>query len=314
MIRDSVVLMVLRAGAARRMVPGAGRPAERWQRCRARVGPSRWLRNQPTRRRSRGPVPSTSETTTGGADQSGRSSPATNSSMTTRCNRSPEAIGLRPRPACTKSIHNFVSNLGQPAIAVNDVLQGNFSRSWNIASTFCHQHDRRRCGAVRRGDRLGPAQSHSRRFRADARGVGRGPWPERSTAALRPLDVRDSVGKVIDLVSNPTNFIPAGAAATVGANGHRRRGLHRPARRPVEHDRSLWSTTRFDYYAALRSAVRRAARGAGCRRESAGEVAPKDAAPSARRACSCSACRCRPMKRPGSDGPPSPADILKAPR
>jgi phospholipid-binding lipoprotein MlaA len=35
-----------------------------------------------------------------------------------------------------KSLHNFVSNLSQPAIAVNDVLQGNFSRSWNTLQRF----------------------------------------------------------------------------------------------------------------------------------------------------------------------------------
>jgi len=35
-----------------------------------------------------------------------------------------------------KSIHNFVSNLGQPSIAVNDALQGNFSRSWNTIQRF----------------------------------------------------------------------------------------------------------------------------------------------------------------------------------
>ena len=35
-----------------------------------------------------------------------------------------------------KNIHNFVSNLSQPGIAVNDVLQGNFSRSWNTLQRF----------------------------------------------------------------------------------------------------------------------------------------------------------------------------------
>src|SRR6266478_1629395 len=35
-----------------------------------------------------------------------------------------------------KSLHNFVSNLGQPAIAVNNVLQGNFSRSWKTIQRF----------------------------------------------------------------------------------------------------------------------------------------------------------------------------------
>ena len=33
-------------------------------------------------------------------------------------------------------IHNFVGNLGQPGIAVNDVLQGNFGRSWTTLQRF----------------------------------------------------------------------------------------------------------------------------------------------------------------------------------
>jgi phospholipid-binding lipoprotein MlaA len=35
-----------------------------------------------------------------------------------------------------KSLHNFVANLKEPAIAVNDVLQANFSRAWNTTQRF----------------------------------------------------------------------------------------------------------------------------------------------------------------------------------
>src|SRR5258708_35783050 len=34
------------------------------------------------------------------------------------------------------SLHNFVSNLREPGIAVNDVLQANFSRGWNTTQHF----------------------------------------------------------------------------------------------------------------------------------------------------------------------------------
>jgi phospholipid-binding lipoprotein MlaA len=93
-----------------------------------------------------------------------------------------------------------------------------------------------------------------------------------------PSNVRDSFGKAIDLVSNPTNFIPGGAAATVStATG----GVGFIDRRA-----SLLSTTgplersSLDYYAALRSAAaqRRAALVAEGK---AGEVAPTDTASSA---------------------------------
>jgi phospholipid-binding lipoprotein MlaA len=56
-----------------------------------------------------------------------------------------------------KSIHNFVSNLSQPGIAVNDVLQGNFSRSWNTLQRFVINTTVGGGGPVRRGNRLEPA-------------------------------------------------------------------------------------------------------------------------------------------------------------
>ena len=33
-------------------------------------------------------------------------------------------------------IHNFVGNLGEPSVAVNDVLQGNLGRAWNTTQRF----------------------------------------------------------------------------------------------------------------------------------------------------------------------------------
>jgi phospholipid-binding lipoprotein MlaA len=74
-----------------------------------------------------------------------------------------------------------------------------------------------------------------------------------------PSNVRDSVGKAVDLLTNPTNFIPGGAAATIStASGGAgfidgRAGLLSTTV-PLEHES-------LDYYAALRSAAaqRRAA-------------------------------------------------------
>ena len=35
-----------------------------------------------------------------------------------------------------RGLHNFVQNLGEPAIAVNDLLQGNAHRAWNTTQRF----------------------------------------------------------------------------------------------------------------------------------------------------------------------------------
>ncbi len=176
-----------------------------------------------------------------------------------------------------KSLHSFVSNLGQPAIAVNDVLQGNFSRSWNTLQRFVINTTVGGAGlfdVATDWDR--PA--HPADFGQTLGVWGVGPGPSVQLPLFGPSNVRDSVGKVIDLVSNPTNFIPGGAAATVStATGgvgfiDGRAGLLSTTV-PLEHNS-------LDYYAALRSAAaqRRAALVAEGK---AGEVAPKDAAPSA---------------------------------
>src|SRR5258706_9595698 len=35
-----------------------------------------------------------------------------------------------------RRIHNFVDNLAQPSVAVNDILQGNVTRAWNTTERF----------------------------------------------------------------------------------------------------------------------------------------------------------------------------------
>src|SRR5216684_6479621 len=176
-----------------------------------------------------------------------------------------------------KSLHNFVSNLGQPAIAANDVLQGNFSRSWNTLQRFVINTTVGGAGlfdVATDWDRPG----HLADFGQTLGVWGIGPGPSVQLPLFGPSNVRDSVGKAVDLLTNPTNFIPGGAAATIStASGgvgfiDRRSGLLSTTV-PLEHNS-------LDYYAALRSAAaqRRAAlvaEGKG------GEVAPKDAAPSA---------------------------------
>jgi phospholipid-binding lipoprotein MlaA len=176
-----------------------------------------------------------------------------------------------------KSLHNFVSNLGQPAVAVNDVLQGNFSGSLNTLQRFVINTTVGGAGlfdVATDWDRPG----HLADFGQTLGVWGVGPGPSVQLPLFGPSNVRDSVGKVIDLVSNPTNFIPGGAAATVstatgGVGFIDGRASLLNTTVPLEHNS-------LDYYAALRSAAaqRRAALVAEGK---AGEVAPRDPAPSA---------------------------------
>jgi phospholipid-binding lipoprotein MlaA len=157
-----------------------------------------------------------------------------------------------------KSIHNFVSNLGQPSIAVNDTLQGNFRRSWNTIQRFAINTT---VGGVGLFDvatdwnRPGHLADFGQTF-----GVwGIGPGPSVQLPLFGPSNVRDSVGKVADLLTNPANLASGGAVAAIsavsgGAGFIDARANLLSTTGPLERDS-------LDYYAALRSiaAQRRAA-------------------------------------------------------
>jgi len=157
-----------------------------------------------------------------------------------------------------KSIHNFVSNIGQPTVALNDVLQGNFSRSWNTIQRFAINTTVGGAGlfdVATDWNRPGHAADFGQTL-----GVwGVGPGPSVQLPLLGPSNVRDSAGKVIGLVANPTNFIPGSAAATVSMGAGAAGAIDGRAHTLSATD-SLERNS-LDYYAASRAAAaqRRAA-------------------------------------------------------
>ena len=155
-------------------------------------------------------------------------------------------------------VHDFISNLGQPSVAVNDLLQGNTARAWNTTQRFVINTTVGGAGlfdVATEWNRPG----HDADFGQTLGVWGIGPGPAVQLPLLGPSDVRDSVGKLAGLVTNPTTFISGGAAAAVGAASG---GLG-----VVDGRANLLGATdalqrsSLDYYAALRSAAaqRRAA-------------------------------------------------------
>jgi phospholipid-binding lipoprotein MlaA len=149
-----------------------------------------------------------------------------------------------------KSIHNFVSNLGQPSIAVNDALQGNFARSWNTIQRFGINTTVGGAGlfdVATDWNRPGHLADFGQTF-----GVwGVGPGPSVQLPIFGPSNVRDSFGKLADLVTNPANLASGGAVAALGAASGGAGFIDRRAELlsttdPLEHDS-------LDYYVALRS-------------------------------------------------------------
>lgn len=176
-----------------------------------------------------------------------------------------------------KSVHNFASNLGQPAVALNDVLQGNFSRGWNTVQRFVINTTVGGAGlfdVATDWDRPG----HQADFGQTLGVWGVGTGPSVQLPLLGPSNVRDSVGKVVDFVANPVSLVPGGTIATIdtAAKGA---GIVDGRARALGVTNALERES-FDYYAALRAAAaqRRAALVAEGR---AGEVGGGGRAPDA---------------------------------
>ncbi|HEY0181791.1 MAG TPA: VacJ family lipoprotein [Rhodopila sp.] len=156
------------------------------------------------------------------------------------------------------SVHNFVSNLGQPSVAVNDVLQGNFRRAWNTTQRFAINTT---VGGVGLFDVA--TKWHRPEHNADfgqTLGVwGAGPGPTVQLPFFGASNVRDSVGKIVSFVTNPVSLVRgdtvAGVRMASGGAG------------VVDGRANLLGTTdtlehsSIDYYATTRSvtAQRRAA-------------------------------------------------------
>jgi phospholipid-binding lipoprotein MlaA len=157
-----------------------------------------------------------------------------------------------------KSVHNFTTNLKEPEIAINDTLQGNFGRAWNTTERFAINTTVGGAGFFDvAADWDHP--HHEADFGQTFGVWGIGPGPDVQLPIFGFSNVRDTIGKVGDILANPLTFISGGTMSTIEVTG----GIGGA----VDQRANLLSTTdalektSLDYYAALRSmeAQRRAA-------------------------------------------------------
>jgi len=150
-------------------------------------------------------------------------------------------------------IHNVVQNLKEPAVALNDLLQGNVKHAWESAQRLAVNTTVGAAGMVDVAAKWG-LPPHKADFGQTLAvwGVGEGPFVE--LPLLGPSNPRDAVGTVVDLALNPLTFV-GGAPATVasattgGANFVDKRAEHL-------HDLDELERNSLDYYATLRSVYR----------------------------------------------------------
>jgi phospholipid-binding lipoprotein MlaA len=152
-----------------------------------------------------------------------------------------------------KGVHNVVQNLKEPAVAVNDVLQGNVKHAWESVQRLAVNSTAGVAGIFDVADKLGlPAHKSDFGQTLAVWGVGEGPFVE--LPLLGPSNARDAVGTVVDMAMNPLTFVGGAPAtyagvATGSANVVDTRAQHL-------HDLDELERNSLDYYATLRSVYR----------------------------------------------------------
>src|SRR6266567_3382195 len=152
-----------------------------------------------------------------------------------------------------QGIHNVVQNLKEPAVAVNDLLQGKVDHAWQAAQRLAVNSTVGVAGIFDVATKLG-VPPHKADFGQTLAvwGVGEGPFVE--LPLLGPSNPRDAVGTAVDMALNPLTFVGGAPAtyagvATGGANAVDKRAEH------ID-DLDALERNSLDYYAALRSVYR----------------------------------------------------------
>lgn len=155
--------------------------------------------------------------------------------------------------AVQKGVRNVVRNLKEPAVAVNDVLQGNVNHAWQSVQRLAVNSTAGVAGIFDVADKLGvPAHKADFGQTLAVWGVGEGPFVE--LPLLGPSTARDAVGTVVDMAMNPLTFVGGAPAtyagiATGGANVVDSRAQHLRDLNELERNS-------LDFYATLRSVYR----------------------------------------------------------
>jgi phospholipid-binding lipoprotein MlaA len=150
-------------------------------------------------------------------------------------------------------VRNVVQNLKEPAVAVNDLLQGNVDNAWQSVQRLTVNSTIGVAGIVDVATKWG-LPPHKADFGQTLAvwGVGEGPYIQ--LPLLGPSNPRDAVGTAVDMALNPLTFVGGAPAtyagvATGGANAVDKRAQHLD-------DLDALERNSLDYYASLRSVYR----------------------------------------------------------
>jgi len=150
-----------------------------------------------------------------------------------------------------RGIHNFLTNLNEPIVGLNDVLQGNFDRAWTAVCRFVVNTTVGAVGIMDIAADWG-LKHHNADFGQTfgVWGIPEGPYVE--LPFFGPSDARDTVGLLVGIVANPLFFVGGGAALTAASYGRSATDVVDTRADYLDALDSVERTS-VDYYASLRS-------------------------------------------------------------
>lgn len=167
----------------------------------------------------------------------------------------PAAQGYRhiPEPVRT-SIHNFLTNLGEPLTFFHDVLQGEFARAGHTAARFATNTTIGFFGVGDVADDGLDIRHHDEDMGQTLAvwGVGEGPYV--MLPLFGPSNTRDSVGKAVDFFLDPTSIFGPGMPIAASMSKTAVAGVDKRERHIEALDQVERSS--IDYYASLRTLYR----------------------------------------------------------
>jgi phospholipid-binding lipoprotein MlaA len=158
-------------------------------------------------------------------------------------------ISKTPKPI-GKALRNFGRNLGEPVVAVNDVLQGHVGTAASTVGRFAINSIFGIAGLADPA-KAGGIPHHDNDFGTTLGRWGVGPGPYLFLPLLGPSTLRDSVGDLGDIGLNPLTYVHYREKVVVGVTTSVIDGLG--ARADAEQDLATIFATSVDPYATLRS-------------------------------------------------------------
>lgn len=144
-------------------------------------------------------------------------------------------------------VSSFVTNLGTPVTLANDLLQGEMSRAGASFGRFLFNSVFGLFGLFDVADAMG-LPGHQEDFGQTLASYGVGPGPYLVLPFFGPSNPRDAVGRIVEIVANPTDqFIPSPARLPISAVS-----LVDARSRTIDETEALEATS-LDFYAAVRS-------------------------------------------------------------